>query len=56
MFTQRSRYLNDARTLSKLCQAAEDLGRAHGRAKPASEHFVLAAIRSGTTPGPIFST
>lgn len=44
MFTQLSRYLNDARTLSQLCQTAEDLGRAHGRAKPASEHFVLAAL------------
>lgn len=39
-----SRYFHDARTLSKLCKGAEDMARIHGRAKPASEHFVLAAL------------
>lgn len=44
MSTLLNRYFHDARVLSKLCKTAEDLARAHGRPKPASEHFVLAAL------------
>jgi hypothetical protein len=44
MFTSFNRYVQDARTLAKLCSAAEEIARAHGRAKPGSEHFVLAAL------------
>lgn len=44
MFTVLKRHFRDARTLTKLCKTAEDLAREHGRARPASEHFVLAAL------------
>lgn len=44
MFTVLKRYFRDAHTLNKLCKTAEDLAREHGRTRPASEHFVLAAL------------
>ncbi|MCD9085699.1 Clp protease N-terminal domain-containing protein [Stenotrophomonas sp. SY1] len=44
MLTLFSRYAQDSRTLAELCSAAEEIARGHGRAKPSSEHFVLAAL------------
>ena len=44
MLTALKRRFQDARTLTKLCKSAEDLARENGRARPSSEHFVLAAL------------
>jgi hypothetical protein len=44
MFKMLDQKLQDARTLAALCTAAEEQARARGRAKPGSEHFVMAAL------------
>jgi ATP-dependent Clp protease ATP-binding subunit ClpA len=44
MFASLKRKLGDSRLLTCLFTAAESLARAQGRAKPGSEHFVLAAL------------
>ena len=38
------RRLQDARTLARLCQVAENLALQQGRQKPGSEHFIVAAL------------
>ena len=44
MFATVKKHLNDAKSLSVLCNAAEAAARANGIAEPGSEHFVFAAL------------
>lgn len=44
MFQMVKRRLRDVRTLATLCKRAEEIAHEQGRAKPGSEHFILAAL------------
>lgn len=44
LFAGLRRRFNDARTLARLCKAAEREARAAGQTEPGAEHFLLAAL------------